>query len=71
MYQGRTVFSQVLDFLPMHKFRRCVSRYYGNKGVRTFTCFDQFMCIANNTADVSIAKRNDFLSRHRTVEYTL
>lgn len=46
MYKGRTVFSQVLDFLPMHKFRRCVERYNGNKGVRTFTCLDQFMCMA-------------------------
>ena len=46
MYQGRSVFSQVLDFLPMHKFRQCVNRYSGNKGVRTFTCFDQFMCMA-------------------------
>ncbi len=46
MYQGRTVFSQALDFLPMHKFRQCVNRYSGNKGVRTFTCIDQFMCMA-------------------------
>ena len=46
MYQGRTVFSQVLDFLPMHKLRRCVDRYNGNKGVRTFTCLDQYMCMA-------------------------
>lgn len=46
MYKGRTVFSQILDFLPMHKFRRCVERYNGNKGVRTFTCLDQFMCMA-------------------------
>ena len=46
MYKGRTVFSQVLDFLPVHKFRRCVERYNGNKGVRTFTCLDQFMCMA-------------------------
>ena len=46
MYQGRTVFSQILDFLPMHKFRQCVNRYNGNKGVRTFTCLDQFMCMA-------------------------
>jgi len=34
------------DFLPMHKFRQCVNRYSGNKGVRTFTCLDQFMCMA-------------------------
>lgn len=30
----------------MHKFRRCVSKYQGNKGVKKFTCFDQFMCMA-------------------------
>jgi len=46
MYQGRTVFSQLMDFLPMYKFRQCVDRYQGNKGVRTFTCLDQFMCMA-------------------------
>jgi hypothetical protein len=31
-YQDRTVFSPILDFLPMHKFRQCVIRYSGNKG---------------------------------------
>jgi hypothetical protein len=46
MHQGRSVFSQLMDFLPMHKFRQCVDRYEGNKGVRTFTCLDQFMCMA-------------------------
>lgn len=46
MHQGRTVYSQLMDFLPMHKFRQCVDRYEGNKGVRTFTCLDQFMCMA-------------------------
>jgi hypothetical protein len=35
-----------MEFLPMHKFRRYVSKYQGNKGVRTFTCLDQFMCMA-------------------------
>jgi hypothetical protein len=43
--QGRTIFSQVMDFLPQHKFRRCVDRYQGNYRVRSFTCFDQFMCM--------------------------
>jgi len=46
VYQGKTIFSQVIDFIPRHKFRQCVSRYNGNKGVRTFTCMDQFMCMA-------------------------
>ena len=46
MYQGQTVFSQVMDFLPIKKFRRCVDRYNGNHRVRSFTCFDQFLCMA-------------------------
>ena len=46
MYQGKTIFSQVMDFLPMHSFRQCVNRYNGNKGVKKFSCLDQFMCMA-------------------------
>ena len=46
MNQGKTVFSQIMDFLPMNKFRRCVDRYNGNCRVRSFTCFDQFLCMA-------------------------
>jgi len=46
MYQGKTVFSQLIDFLPMHRFRQCVSRYQGNKGIRKFSCLDQFLCMA-------------------------
>jgi len=46
MNQGKTIFSQIMDFLPNHKFRQCVNRYGGNYRVRSFTCFDQFMCMA-------------------------
>ncbi len=46
MYKGQTVFSQIMDFLPIKKFRQCVSRYNGNYRVRSFTCFDQFLCMA-------------------------
>ena len=46
MYKGQTVFSQIMDFLPIKKFRRCVDRYNGNFRVRSFTCFDQFLCMA-------------------------
>jgi hypothetical protein len=35
-----------MDFLPIQKFRRCVDRYNGNYHVRSFTCFDQFLCMA-------------------------
>jgi hypothetical protein len=44
--QGKTVFAQVIDFLPKRHFRRCVERYKGNYRVRSFTCFDQFLCMA-------------------------
>jgi hypothetical protein len=46
VYQGQTVFSQIMDFVPKHQFRRCVQRYRGNHRVRSFTCYDQFLCMA-------------------------
>lgn len=46
MHQGRTVFSQVMDFLPMRTFRTCVNRYQGNYRVRSFSCLEQFLCMA-------------------------
>jgi hypothetical protein len=46
MYIGRTVFSQLMDFLPEHEFRRCVKRYNGNRHVKSFSCLDQFLCMA-------------------------
>jgi transposase len=44
--RGQTIFSQVIDFLPQNKFRRCVNRYNGNYRVRSFTCYDQLLCMA-------------------------
>jgi len=46
MYVGKLVFSQVLEHLPLHTFRRCVQRYRGNHKVKEFTCYDQFLCMA-------------------------
>ena len=46
MYAGQFVFSQVMEHLPMHTFRRCVQRYRGNRHVKSFTCLDQFLCMA-------------------------
>ena len=46
MYHGQTVFPQVMSFLPQKKFRRCVNRYNGNYRVRSFTCYDQLLCMA-------------------------
>ena len=46
MHAGRLVFSQLLDFLPKKQFDRCVRRYRGNHRVKTFSCFDQYLCMA-------------------------
>lgn len=46
MYTGKLVFSQVMDFIPMHTFRRCVTRYQGDYKVKKFTCLDQYLCMA-------------------------
>ena len=42
----KTVFSQLMDCLPLYEFRRCVQRYRGNHWVRSFSCWDQFLCMA-------------------------
>jgi len=46
MHIGKIVFSQVMDFLPMYEFNKCVQRYYGNYNVKGFYCRDQFLCMA-------------------------
>ena len=46
MNTGRNVFSQLMDFLPMNEFRKCVRRYRGDYKVRKFSCLDQFLSMA-------------------------
>ena len=46
MNRGRTMFAQVIDFLPLPEFRRCVQRYRGEYKVQSFSCWDQFLCLA-------------------------
>jgi transposase len=46
MNKGQTIFSQVIDFISWKKFHQCVNRYSGNFRVRSFTCYDQFLCMA-------------------------
>jgi transposase len=46
MNAGRTVFSQLIDFLPKKQFDKCVRRHRGNHRIRTFSCFDQYLCMA-------------------------
>jgi hypothetical protein len=46
MNAGRTVFAQLMEFLPLPEFRRCVDRYHGDYRVQHFTCLDQFLALA-------------------------
>jgi Domain of unknown function (DUF4372)/Transposase DDE domain len=46
MNQGKLVFAQLMQHLPLTTFRRCVSRYQGEHKVQSFSCFDQFLCMA-------------------------
>ena len=46
MNTGRTVFSQVMDYLPLQQFHKCVIRYRGDHKLRKFSCLDQFLCLA-------------------------
>lgn len=46
MNTERTIFSQVMDFLPLHEFRKCVKRYRGHYKVQSFSCLDQYLCMA-------------------------
>lgn len=51
MNTEKTIFAQLLSFLPKYEFDKCVNRYKGNYRVRTFTCWEQFivMCFAQLT----------------------
>lgn len=46
MNQGKLVFAQVMEHLPLTTFRRCVARYQGEHKVKSFSCLDQFLCMA-------------------------
>jgi len=46
MNSGKMIFSQMMDFLPMYQFQKCVKRYQGNYKIRNFSCMDQFICMA-------------------------
>lgn len=46
MAHSSPVFSQLMRLLPHRDFRRCVERYGGDGNIRTFSCKDQFLCMA-------------------------
>jgi hypothetical protein len=45
MNQGKYIFSQLTEFLPYKVFDRIVQKHEGNKHVRTFSCWNQMLCM--------------------------
>jgi hypothetical protein len=46
MYEGKIVFAQLMEHLPLHTLRRCIERFGGDRSVKGFSCQDQFRCMA-------------------------
>jgi hypothetical protein len=46
MNKEKTIFSQILDFVPAYEFRKYVEKYKGHYKVHKFTCWEQFICMA-------------------------
>src|ERR1017187_2428654 len=46
MHTGKLIFAQLMGHLPPMVFERCVARYSGNRKIQSFTCQDQFLCMA-------------------------
>ena len=46
MNVGKTLFAQIMEFVPWTSFGRIVDRYSGNAGVRRLTCAEQFRVMA-------------------------
>ena len=46
MNSGKTIFVQLMDFVPAYEFRKCVDRYNGNHKVISFSCWNQYLCLA-------------------------
>ena len=46
MHLGKLVFAQITQHLPLTTFRRCVARYDGEHKVKSFSCLDQYLCMA-------------------------
>ncbi len=46
MNTGRTVFSQLIEFLPHQEFQKCVARYGGGRYLKNLSCWDQYLAMA-------------------------
>lgn len=46
MNGGKSIFSQLTDFLSWAQFQKCVERYRGDYKLKSFSCWDQYLCMA-------------------------
>src|ERR1035437_11033940 len=71
MHAGQTVFTQLMQYLPLHTFRACVARYRGDQDVRGFSCLDQFrtFAFAQLTARESLRDIETALTAHQAKLY--
>jgi len=46
MHTGKLIFAQLMEHLPEKTFGRCVDRYGGHHKVKSFSCMDQYLCMA-------------------------
>ena len=65
MHLGKTVFTQVMEWVHPEQFRRCVARYQGNYKVSNFSCWEQFLAMGfaqmtfrESLADIEICLRS-------------
>jgi hypothetical protein len=71
MNSGKTVFRQLLQFLPLHDFNVYVRRYRGERWVKSFTTFDEFLCLtyAQLSGRESLRDFETCLNSHRDKLY--
>jgi hypothetical protein len=65
MHLGKTVFTQVMEWVHPEQFRRCVTRYHGSYKVTGFPCWEQFLAMSfaqmtfrESLADIEICLRS-------------
>ena len=71
MNEGTTIFSQVMEHLPLHEFRKCIQQYQGDYKIKSFSCLDQFysMAFAQLTYRESLRDIEACLQAQRTKLY--
>jgi hypothetical protein len=71
MYQGQTVFSQPMEFLPRHTFRKCVNRYQGNYFVKQDQLILKLSCRRPSEKNDPLANARPVMSQHQTLDFLI